>query len=428
MKSLSLSLTATVITATILLGALFNLAYHHWFDNQERELKTLKSNTKSLASLIDNSENPTDIISAWNRSSNITLSIEAIDSINFPTELSPRFLAGEAIILTSPSGIYAHYLLPQNNAILEAKLDSLLPNKQRPLAQLALTLGFYCALSASVILWLLPLIKQLRQLNSMASKVGEGDFQCRTTSSRFSYIRNIEQTFNLMAHKIQQLLDDNKLLSRAVSHNLKTPLARFRFGIDMLQEEPLNHRQKKYLSHLESDLNAMEQLVTCLLDYAKLDDSAIVIQPNLIDACDIIHDVISQVSNTRNLNLTLKLGKNLMINTDKTLLIIMLQNLVENAIRFASCEVYVSAELSDKNVRIMIEDDGPGIPAHDVARLIKPFEKGEQQTGALNSENHGMGLAICEKLTHWLSIGWTIKQSPTLKGTRITLTMPYCET
>jgi signal transduction histidine kinase len=54
---------------------------------------------------------------------------------------------------------------------------------------------------------------------------------------RVSYIRDIENEFNAMAQRIENQIEDIKLLSSAVSHDLRTPLARIRFGLDTLQEE-----------------------------------------------------------------------------------------------------------------------------------------------------------------------------------------------
>ncbi|HEY7773681.1 MAG TPA: ATP-binding protein [Marinagarivorans sp.] len=426
MKSLSISLTATVVTATIFLGFLFNIAYTNWFDHQEFELEILKSNASSLANVIDHSENPSSIIATWNSASPISLAMVPSDSIRFPEALAKQFLTGDGVVLSSPKGVYAHYFLARSNAILEVKLDPLLPAPKQPLAQLIMTLCFYGALGFTVLLWLLPLIKQLQRLNVVALKLSEGNFLSRVTPSRFSYIRNIEQTFNHMAQKIQQLLEDNKLLTRAVSHNLKTPLSRFRFGIDILMDEPLNSSQRKNLSHLERDLDAMETLVSCLLDYAKLEEGSVAIQPTCIEAGNVINGVIAQFNHSNNLTLEATLDENLIINTDERLLTLILQNLIENAMQFAASRVTIAAFHSPKGIKVTIEDDGPGILCDDIERLIKPFQKGEQAlSNSINNKNHGMGLAICKKLAQWLKIQWAIDRSPDLSGARITLNIPY---
>jgi two-component system OmpR family sensor kinase len=73
-------------------------------------------------------------------------------------------------------------------------------------------------------------------LRLAAKSFGEGKLDERITPSSISYIRDIELEFNQMAKRIDNLVSDVKMLSTAVSHDLRTPLARIRFGIDTIQE------------------------------------------------------------------------------------------------------------------------------------------------------------------------------------------------
>ena len=74
-----------------------------------------------------------------------------------------------------------------------------------------------------------------------------------------------------MAQRIQDLVGDNKLLSSAVSHDLRTPLARLRFGVDALSEQVSEPIQEDYILRISHDLALMEELVEVLLEFAQLD-------------------------------------------------------------------------------------------------------------------------------------------------------------
>ena len=77
-----------------------------------------------------------------------------------------------------------------------------------------------------------------------------------------------------MAQRIESLISDNKLLSDAVAHDLRTPLARLRFGIEMLQETELARNQRKTpaASYLAT-LMRWKRLVNVLLNYARIEQS-----------------------------------------------------------------------------------------------------------------------------------------------------------
>ena len=144
-----------------------------------------------------------------------------------------------------------------------------------PTPQLLLTLGFYVALLMLVGLWLLPLIRRLRRLARASEAFGQGDLEARVPTRKGSDLHAVECAFNAMAARIGRLIDDNRLLARGVAHDLKTPLARLRFGIDSLEEldTPANapERHRDHLHRLQADLDAMEGSLDAMLGYARFE-------------------------------------------------------------------------------------------------------------------------------------------------------------
>ena len=86
-----------------------------------------------------------------------------------------------------------------------------------------------------------------------------------------------------MADRIQTLISDNKLLASAVSHDLRTPLARLRFGIDTLAETEDPVKREQYSEKIGQDLDEMERLVSTLLSYARLDQSMEALEKQTLD-------------------------------------------------------------------------------------------------------------------------------------------------
>jgi len=113
---------------------------------------------------------------------------------------------------------------------------------------LILTLLFYGAVVSLILLWLYPLVRRIQRLTVSAKYFGEGEFSERISTKPSSQLYGIESEFNRMAQRIQDLLADNKLLSTAVSHDLRTPLARLRFGVDALSEQLNSESQQDYIN------------------------------------------------------------------------------------------------------------------------------------------------------------------------------------
>ena len=87
-----------------------------------------------------------------------------------------------------------------------------------------------------------PLAKRLSVLNEAAKQFASGNTQARINASHFTYIRDVELTFNRMASQIEKLVAENKLMASSLSHDIRTPIACLRFGLDAALD---THDEKK---------------------------------------------------------------------------------------------------------------------------------------------------------------------------------------
>jgi signal transduction histidine kinase len=74
-----------------------------------------------------------------------------------------------------------------------------------------------------------------------------------------------------MASKVQQLVNGHRDLTNAVSHELKTPLSRLRFALQMQQGSSSKVDKQKYTDKIQDNIGELESLINELLDYARLD-------------------------------------------------------------------------------------------------------------------------------------------------------------
>ncbi len=425
MRFLSLSLVLTVLMSMYGVGLGLNWLYDV-FDDKKKDVALYPYDhlfPRYIARLLNETDDLNSAIRLWNGESDIALFVEEKSTLDLPDELDRGFKAGEALILESSENLIHHYYLPNHAAILTVEFPHPDLSEKRYL-NLLFTLAFYLGVLVLIAFWLLPLVGRLQRLNASANLLGQGEFDTRIPISNMSYINHIERAFNVMAKKISGLLEDNKILSRAVSHDLKTPLARLRFGVDMLAESDSDEQREQCYQKIDSDLDTMQALIDALLDYAKLDESAISLKKESVGMKLYIEKLLSfytpKETSLREKRIVLsKLPEDVFMSIDKTYFAMALNNLIVNALRYSISEVLVSLTEDENFYMLSVEDDGPGIPADQRQRLLKPFQRGES-----GLKGHGLGLAICEKIIGWHGGVLVITDSQSLGGANFVCRIP----
>jgi two-component system, OmpR family, sensor kinase len=277
-----------------------------------------------------------------------------------------------------------------------------------------LTFVFYLLVMISVAVWLYPLIRQLNRLRKTAKHFGEGDLTQRIKLGKYSYIADIEEEFNHMATRIESLMSDVKLLSSAVSHDLRTPLARIRFGIDTLEEEEDPKQQKLYINKISRNVDEMTSLVESLLKYARLDQSFVEINKSRCDLSELVGEVIATYHANTDLLIESALHKNSWVHADQQFISMLVNNLLSNACRYAQTQILVSVVKQDSYFAIIVEDDGKGFDLSEAHNLLKPFVR--SKIDIQNQKGHGLGLAIVKRISDWHDAKISISKSKILAG------------
>ena len=93
--------------------------------------------------------------------------------------------------------------------------------------------------------WVRPVWRDLEALRKTARALGEGHFERRAPEAKSSAFDLLTETLNGMAERIQRLIATQKELSSAISHELRTPIARMRFALEMLAEPPEKEERER---------------------------------------------------------------------------------------------------------------------------------------------------------------------------------------
>lgn len=424
MRQLTFSLLLSVITASLGLGWLLSQVYDHFNGAAQipPKLAAFQSVAVDLANTADELAQPHAFFELWQKHAHATVSLHDFASFPVPSALASSFRLGRPLLLEADGVVSVYVYMPNSEVVMAMDVPaSPISTSDTPLP-LILTVAFYLSMALILAIWLYPLIKHLDQLRSAAKRFGGGDMSARVLVTRHSYICEIEQEFNAMAERIAQLINDNKLLSRAVSHDLKTPLARLRFGLDTLAEEHEDEQRQIYAERLNRDLDEMESLVSTLLEYARLDQASIQLQPQSLDLHQFVQRVIAQRPGVT-IHLADARGPAI-FRIDPRYLAMQVNSVLDNALKYARALVTISISSDHQWVSLVIEDDGPGIAEEQRARVLLPFQRGE---AAGRGVGHGMGLAIADKIAKWFRGELHLGCSASLGGARITLRYPLTE-
>ncbi|MFT5046618.1 MAG: signal transduction histidine kinase, partial [Porticoccaceae bacterium] len=227
MRRLGISLLVVVVISIIGAGWIIDRLFSRLKapDNTIAAAQVIGS---QLAAQLDHSAQELVSLAATSATVGFDLTLIDRDDIAIPESLQPVLNSSAPLILESEKGISLYFLLPNTHRVLSVDLPRVVETRLR----LILTLLFYTAVVFLLLLWLYPLVRRLHRLATAAKQFGEGELYQRISTHSRSQLYDIESEFNRMAQRIQDLVGDNKLLSSAVSHDLRTPLARLRFGVD----------------------------------------------------------------------------------------------------------------------------------------------------------------------------------------------------
>ncbi len=431
MRKLTLSLLVVVFVATLGLGwALDGLFELYSNQPEEDSLLPYREMGVAFARIIDLDDNPKNIVKRLNTESNVFFSLKPEEEFLLPEKIKPAFLAGEALALETgqtlsnrhevTERISLNFYLPKSRQVLSFTAPGMGAAEVGSPLSLIFTMLFYLGILALLLLWLYPLVKHLIKLRKTAKAFGEGDLSRRVLIESVSYISDIENEFNRMAQRIETLVSDNKLLSSAISHDLRTPLARLRFGVDILAEEIDPATREKYQQRISQDLAEMEALVETFLNYAGMDQAMIELEKCPVNLVEIVESCVKSADKKEKLlNIENRVGNSL-VSGDRRYLLMLVNNLLQNAFRHAKTKILVSIESEHNAIILTIEDDGEGIPESEREKVIKPFIRGSKTSC---SEGYGMGLAIVKRIADWHDGSLAIQKSTDLGGASICVTL-----
>lgn len=313
------------------------------------------------------------------------------DKVEFDRVPEETFVAKKVVLRNGETAVYIMQLKrpPQTTLLTEIQ------NRILQILAVILTGGLVCY---GLALYLSSPIGKLREATQ---KLARGDLRTRVADevgNRHDELAALARDFDEMAERIENLINSQKRLTRDVSHELRSPLARLNVALELAKAKS-NGDTNKLLDRIEREGRQLNDMISQILTLSKLESQSETIEKREINIGKLVERVVADADFEAE-----SLGKKVEIVTNsdskifgnENLLRSAVENVLRNAVRYTNEKVEVSVNGNASETVIKIRDYGSGVPEAELAKLFTPFhrvaEARDRKSGGV-----GLGLAIAEQ-------------------------------
>ncbi len=243
--------------------------------------------------------------------------------------------------------------------------------------------------------------------------------------------RRVEKSSQKLDDLTSQLIEANNSKTRflaATSHDLMQPLNAAKLFASTLSQKHLNEEQQGLLNHLEGALQSSEDVLSVLVEIAKLDAGAMepVLHPvQLSTVLKPLRDEFTALAADKGLQLRVRPCEDIWVTSDAHWLRRILQNLLSNAVRYTHHgSVLLGYRRRHNRIVVQVWDTGQGIPANKLQEIFGEFKRLNE--GKQDIKGLGLGLAIVDRMTKRMDHQVSVRSIPG-KGTCFSLTLPLAQ-
>ena len=270
------------------------------------------------------------------------------------------------------------------------------------------------------------IINPVRKINETASRMAKGDFNVSIEKHKYDdEIGQLCETINNMAFEIGEAERIKNEFISTVSHELRTPLTAIKgWGETIKETQNDDVLLNKGLDVIVNESERLTDMVEELLDFSRMESGKLTLKTSQMDVVKELSEVLEVFgsrSERESITLQTDIPKNsIIIYGDKNRLKQSFVNIIDNSFKYnkKGGTVKVSLKVDNKNVNIIISDDGCGISKNDLPRVREKFYKANNSV-----RGSGIGLAVTEEIIK-LHNGDLKIESELGKGTTVTISLP----
>jgi signal transduction histidine kinase len=285
------------------------------------------------------------------------------------------------------------------------------------------------AVGAPVLLLLVALTtwalvgRALRPVDAIATEVA--DISGRSLDRRVPVpatgdeISRLARLMNTMLDRLQAAAEQQRRFVADASHELQTPLAGVRTDLEVALAHPESTDFRETATDVLAANRRMERLVADLLFLARADEGVSRAAMVPVDLDDVVLSEAARTRGNGRLRVDTRAVSGAAVSGRPEDLTRVVRNLLDNAERYASSLVTVELTSDDGHATLVVQDDGPGIPAVDRERV---FERFTRLDSSRSSPGTGLGLAIAREIVD--AHGGTIQAEDGNRGARLVVRLP----
>lgn len=236
----------------------------------------------------------------------------------------------------------------------------------------------------ALFLIILKMTYPLKKITESIRKFGEGQYCVRIKTSCKAEIGEVAKTFNSMAENIEDLITSRQRLLRDIGHELKTPIAKSKIAIEMIEES-------KYKKILKKALFQLDEMTTELLSIEKINANQSNLNIQTFNIETLINESLSRLFIEDETSVNISIESNFNIDADLSYLSIALKNLIDNALKYSV----------QKPIFITVEDNKISVKGKG-EKLEKPLEflceAFTQGDNSRNQTGYGLGLSLVKRI------------------------------
>ena len=281
---------------------------------------------------------------------------------------------------------------------------------------------FYLSIFVVVGLWLRPILRDINVISNGASRFAADYREPLSTADQTTELKPLAKNLDEMAARLSGVLGRQKELIAALSHEMRTPLARIRFALAVLGED-VSEELKEKLAGMNDDVQEIDDLVASMLNYARLDHPDIEMHWQDVPAEAWLEQVVAKAPGDA-IRMETAISEGLdTIRFDARLMELALSNLLVNATKYAESRVRCMIVEEGGTFVLSVEDDGTGIPDSAKETIFKAFTRIDDSRNR-ETGGYGLGLAVVARVAELHGGSATVDASPELGGARFSVRWP----
>lgn len=293
---------------------------------------------------------------------------------------------------------------------------------------LLLCLGFFTIASIIGLLAVHVSLRPLRQFAEVISRRGPDDLR-RVSAAAPKEMTPLVTSLNELIDRLRYSLSRTEDFLTEAAHRVRTPLATVRAEAEVVLHRVEKEQNRRSLRNMIRAIDQTSRAAGQLLDHAMVSyrsDSLAVSPVDMSDLCEEIVSRLAPVAQLRDIAIRLNESQNCVVEGDIILLQNAMQNVLDNAVKYAPRDSFVdvSVEKQHTTIIIRVQDEGAGFTSENAHVLVQRFARGDNTENIAGS---GLGLTIVSEVVASHGGELTLGSRTDRKGAVVTIKIPSME-